>query len=224
MTIKKWPKSERPREKLLQLGPDSMTNAELIALFIGSGINGRDAVQIARDAFNRFKSLRGLMHASKEEFMSVPGLGEARYVLFRAAMELSKRELCERVEHQDTMMHPDLVRRYLKSHFRGLQKEVFAVMFLDTRNRVLKFEKMFFGTIDGAAVYPREVVKRCLKYNAAAVILAHNHPSGVSEPSQSDILITQKLKSALKLIDVRVLDHCIIGDSEVQSMAELGHC
>jgi len=224
MSIKKWPKSERPREKLLRLGPESLSDAELVALFIGSGSGGKNALELAREALCHFESLRGFLHAPKEEFLSIHGLGQARYVLFQAARELSRRELDETIKRQDAMVNPELVRRYLKHRFSGLTREVFAVLFLDTRNRVLKFEKMFFGTIDAAAVYPREIVKRCLQYNAAAVILAHNHPSGVSEPSQSDIHLTKKLKSALALVDVRILDHCIVAAAEVQSLAELGHC
>ncbi len=224
MDIKKLPPSERPREKLLKGGAEALSNAELLALFIGSGNKSGSALELAQGALQHFSSLRHLLAASPGEFVRVPGLGKARYALLQAALEIGHRHLEERLFKEDVMEHPENVKSYLKCRLRHCQREVFAVLFLNNRHHVLSFEKLFFGTIDGATVHPREVVKRCLQHNAAAVILAHNHPSGIAEPSDADFEITRRLKWALELIDTRVLDHCIVGDPEVFSMAEEGHC
>jgi len=222
MAIKDWPQSERPREKLLHQGASSLSDAELLALFIQTGTAGRSAVEVARDALGHFGGLSSLLGADCRTFCATPGFGEARFTLLQAALEISRRQVFETVMQGDVLSSPEHVRQYLSMHLAGLGHEVFSALFLDNRHRVIEYRELFTGTIDSAAVYPREVVKRCIASNAAAVIFAHNHPSGVAEPSDTDVRLTRKLIDALALIDVRVLDHLIIGRGVQTSMAERG--
>jgi len=222
MAIKDWPRSERPREKLLKQGAQSLTDAELLAIFLRTGIPGKTAVDLARELMAQYNGLRPLLEADFETFCSAPGLGLAKFAQLQAILEMSRRHLRETLQRGGVLEGPQQTRDYLACELRGYEQEVFACLFLDNRHRVVQFDKLFFGTINSATVHPREVVKKALGYNAAAVILSHNHPSGVSEPSQADIDITLHLKEALALVDVRVLDHFIVGDGELVSLAERG--
>lgn len=222
MPITDWPAAERPREKLLARGAVALSDAELLALFLRTGVPGRTAVDLARDLLAEFGGLRALLEAERPAFCRGPGLGEAKYVLLQAAVELGRRHLWEAVERGDPLTGPEDTRRYLRARLRDRVQEVFACLFLDNRHRVIAFEELFTGTVNGASVHPREVVRRALGHNAAAVILAHNHPSGVAEPSAADEAITRRLRDALALVDCRVLDHLVVGDSEVVSLAERG--
>jgi len=219
--ITDWPLEERPREKLLDRGADTLSDAELLAIFLRTGTRGLTAVDLARRLLDEFGGLKALLDAGETEFCRHCGLGRAKYAQLRAVLEMARRHLLENIQRGDALCSPDDTRNYLSAELRACPHEVFACLFLDNRNRVLVFEKLFFGTIDGASVYPREVVRRAIDNNAAAVIFAHNHPSGVAEPSPADKQITCRLKDALALIDVRVLDHMIVGD-EVVSFAERG--
>ncbi len=222
MSIADWPESERPREKLLNMGPRALSDAELLAIFLRIGVAGKSAVDLARDLLLEFGGLRPLLEASQAEFCKGLGLGKAKYAQLQAVLEMSRRHLSATMKAGDLLCNPELVRQYLSAQLRHQPREVFAVLFLDNQNRLICYEELFFGTIDGASVYPREVVRRAMTHNAAALILAHNHPSGVAEPSQADQRITQRLQAALELIDVRVLDHMVVGDPEVVSFAERG--
>jgi DNA repair protein RadC len=221
-TIKDWPLSERPRERLLAQGANSLSDAELLAIFLRTGVNGKTAVDLARDLLQRFGGLRPLLAAGRDDFCAAPGLGNAKFAQLQAVLEMGRRHLFEIVERGEALGSPQQTVRYLQARLRDYPYEVFAVLFLDNRHRVIAFEELFRGTIDGASVHPREVVRRALALNAAAVILSHNHPSGVAEPSQADRRITERLRDALQLVDVRVLDHLIIGDGESCSFAERG--
>lgn len=222
MAIKDWPLQERPREKLLVAGAAALSDAELLALFLHSGTRGNTAVDLARDLLNQFGSLRQLLEADQSSLCAASGVGNASYAQLQAVLELGRRHLLQSLKRSDVLTSPQNTRRYLTSHLRACQQEVFLCLFLDSRHAVIACEELFYGTIDGASVYPREVVKRSLKHNAAALILAHNHPSGVAEPSQADVRITERLKAALALVDIRVLDHMVVGDGEVVSLAERG--
>lgn len=222
MSIRDWPDDERPREKLLARGAEALSDAELLAIFLRTGIPGRSAVDLARDLLTRYGGLRHLLEADLTSFCEGPGLGMAKYVQLQAVMEMARRYLEETLQRGDALQSVADTRRYLTAKLRHEPHEVFGCLFLDNRHRVIHFEELFHGTIDGASVHPRQVVKRALHHNAAAVILAHNHPSGVAEPSRADEQITLRLKEALALIDVRVLDHFIIGDGESVSFAERG--
>ena len=221
-SIKSWPEAERPREKLLARGAQALSDAELLAIFLRTGLPGRNAVELARDLLTQFGGLRALLEADKDSFCEFPGLGSAKYVQLHATLEMSRRYLAEKLSRQAALTSPSATRDYLSSHLRGRPHEVFACLYLDAQHRVLAFEELFRGTIDGASVYPREVVKAALKKNAAAMIFAHNHPSGIAEPSTADRSLTRRLKDALALVDIRVLDHLVIGDGEVVSFAERG--
>jgi DNA repair protein RadC len=212
MAITDWPSEERPREKLLLKGAPSLSDAELLAIFLRTGIPGISAVDLSRQLLTDFGSLRALLTAPKKEFCRHKGLGNAKYTQLQAVLEMSNRHLSESLKRKNCLSNPADTMAYLHSALRDRQHEVFACVMLDNRNRVIAFREMFRGTIDGASVYPREVVKQALADNAAAVIFAHNHPSGIAEPSQADIQITERLKKALALVDIRVLDHVIIGD------------
>ncbi|WP_455204485.1 RadC family protein [Kaarinaea lacus] len=222
MAITDWPLAERPREKMLQRGPQALSDAELLAIFLRTGVKGKSAVDLSRDLLNQFGSLRALLTADRNTFCQSAGLGEAKYTQLQAMLEMSRRHLQETLRRGTALSSPDDTRRYLMARLRDYAHEVFAVLFLDNRNRVISLDEMFQGTINGASVHAREIVKRALSHNAAAVILAHNHPSGVAEPSRADKQLTSKLSDALALIDVRVLDHFVIGDGEVVSFAERG--
>jgi DNA repair protein RadC len=221
MSISQWPEDERPREKLLKQGAQALSDAELLAIFLRTGCKGVTAVDLARQLLMDFGGLKPLLQASQIEFCQPKGLGNAKYAQLQAVLEMAKRHLLEQLARGDALCSPQETRQYLTAQLANYPHEVFACLFLDNRNRVIAFEKMFHGTIDGASVYPREVVKLALKKNAAAIIFAHNHPSGVAEPSHADEQITQRLKEALSLVDIRVLDHFVIGD-EVVSFAERG--
>lgn len=222
MTIRDWPADERPREKLLRQGPHALSNAELLAIFLRTGVPGKSAVDLARELLAEHKGLTNLLAADLKRFSAGPGLGSAKYAQLQAALEMSRRYLRERLEREASLTSPEQTRDYLQSRLRSYPYEVFACLFLDNRHRVIEYEELFRGTIDGTSVHPREVVRRALHHNAAAAILAHNHPSGVTEPSAADTRITQRLKEALALVDVRLLDHFIIGDGTPTSLAELG--
>lgn len=222
MAISHWPAAERPREKLLSRGAASLSDAELLAIFLRTGLPGLTAVDLARQLLDEYGSLRALFESDRRRFCAAPGLGPAKYAQLQAVLEMVRRYLHETLRRSDALRSPDDTRNYLSAQLRGRDHEVFACLFLDTRHRVLAFEEVFRGTIDGASVHPREVVKLALAHNAAALILAHNHPSGVSEPSQADIHLTRRLRDALALVDVRVLDHIIIGDGRPLSLAEQG--
>lgn len=223
MPIKDWPLSERPRERLLNQGAFALSDAELLAIFLRTGIKGKTAVDLARDLLNEYGSLRALLEADSKRFQQSPGLGSAKYASLQAVLEMSRRHLRETLSRSDALTSPDLTRQYLTAQLRAYPHEVFACLLLDNQHRVIAFEELFQGTIDGANIYPREVVKKALNYNAAAVIFAHNHPSGCSTPSDADKKITLKLQQALNLIDIRVLDHFIIGDGQnAYSFAEHG--
>lgn len=221
MSISQWPAAERPREKLLDKGAEALSDAELLAIFLRTGCKGVTAVDLARQLLDNFGGLKPMLQASKHDFCLNKGLGDAKYAQLQAVLEMAKRHLLEQLSRGDALCSPSQTREYLTSQLASYPHEVFACLFLDNRNRVISFEKMFFGTIDGASVYPREVVRLALKKNAASVIFAHNHPSGVAEPSHADEQITQRLKQALALVDIRVLDHFVIGDYVV-SFAERG--
>lgn len=221
MAITDWPLSRRPREKLLQLGSTALTDEELLAIFLRTGVNGKTAVDLAQELLRNFGGLRHLLAADEKTFCRHLGLGQAKFAQLQAILEMARRYLSENLQRGDSLTSPRATRDYLSMHLRDRTHEVFAVLFLDQRHRVIRYEELFQGTIDGASVYPREVVKKALHHNAAAVILAHNHPSGVAEPSRADEAITRRLKEALALIDVRVLDHLVVGD-EIVSFAERG--
>jgi DNA repair protein RadC len=222
MTIKTWPAAERPRERLLAHGSQILSDAELLAILLRAGLPGSTAVDRARELLSTFGDLRRLLDASPGEFCAVHGLGEATYVQLQAALELARRYLLSRISRGRALGSPDEVRQFLQLKMRCLPHEVFACLFLDNQHTVISYEELFRGTIDGASVYPREIVKRSLALNAAAVIFAHNHPSGIAEPSQADQRLTQRLKSALGTVDIRVLDHFVVGESEALSFAERG--
>ncbi|MGE8500016.1 MAG: RadC family protein [Pseudomonas sp.] len=222
MSIRDWPAAERPREKLLAQGADNLTDAELLAIFLRTGVSGQSAVDLARHLLSDFGGLRNLLQADQRAFGSRHGLGPAKFAQLQAVLEMGRRHLAERLRRDSALESPQAVRDYLKALLRHEPHEVFGCLFLDSKHRVLTFEALFHGSIDSASVYPRQVVKRALAHNAAALILTHNHPSGVAEPSQADRLLTRRLKDALELVDVRVLDHFIVGDGEPVSMAEIG--
>ncbi|HDZ55570.1 MAG TPA: JAB domain-containing protein [Pseudomonas xinjiangensis] len=222
MPITDWPLAERPREKLLSQGAASLSDAELLAIFLRTGIPGRNAVDLARDLLTGFGSLRALLQADQKLFCQHAGLGPAKFVQLQAVMEMARRHLYEELKRGDALTSPGAVRQYLKSKLLGLPHEVFACLFLDNQHRVIAFEELFRGTLDSASVYPREVMKRALAHNAAALILTHNHPSGVAEPSQADMILTRRLRESLAMVDIRVLDHLVVGDGEPVSLAERG--
>ncbi|MCP4128598.1 MAG: JAB domain-containing protein [Gammaproteobacteria bacterium] len=222
MAITDWPADERPREKLLLRGASALSDAELLAIFLRTGIKGMTAVDLARNLLEQHGSLRELLAADQSEFCGNLGLGPAKYALLQAVLEMGRRHLWETLTRSDTLASPGDTRNYLTARLRGQRNEVFACLFLDNKNRVIEYEELFFGTIDGASVHPRQIIQRALSHNAAGLILAHNHPSGVAEPSQSDRQITRRIKEALSLLDIRLLDHLVVGDGEITSLAEIG--
>ena len=222
MAITDWPEAERPREKLLTFGPQALSDAELLAIFLRTGCAGKSAVDLARDLLNKFNGLRPLLEADKSTFCQAHGLGDAKYSQLQAVLEMSRRHLAQSLQHRELFAGANDVKKYLLAKLRHCQREVFGVLFLDSQHRLIKYEELFQGTINSAHVYPREVIKAVLKLNAAAVMLAHNHPSGVARPSQADRDITNDISQILKALDVRVLDHMVVGDTEVCSLAEMG--
>ncbi|MEQ1601638.1 MAG: DNA repair protein RadC [Methylophilaceae bacterium] len=222
MAITDWPANERPREKLLQQGVEMLSDAELLAIFLRVGVVGKSAVDLARDLLTRFGSLNGIFAADLVELSQVHGIGSSKYVQLKAIFEMSRRALNEEMRERDVLSSPKQVSEYLRLKLGNLPREVFIVLFLDAQNRVLAQEELFAGTLTQTSVYPREVVKRALYHNAASVIFAHNHPSGVAQQSNSDEMLTQALRQALALVDVRVLDHFIVAGNTLLSFAERG--
>jgi len=220
--LKDWPNQERPREKLLKLGAQSLSDAELLAIFLRTGVKGCHVVELARNLLNNFGSISAIYSASLEEFCQANGLGTAKFVQLQACLEMSKRYLAESLNKGDSLTSSQSTKNYLTAQLRGEKREVFAVLFLDNQHRVIQFERLFLGTINAAAVYPRVVLEYALKHQASAVILAHNHPSGIAEPSMADKTITQRLSEALALVDIKVLDHIIVADNRCYSLAENG--
>lgn len=222
MAITDWPAGERPREKLLALGVEALSDAELLAIFLRVGVTGKSAVDLARDLLTQFGSLNSIFAAPLNELTLVNGIGSSKYAQLQAIFEMSRRALNEQMQIKDILSSPQQVRDYLCLKLGGLTREVFVVLFLDAQNRIVTTEEMFSGTLTQASVYPREVVKRALQHNAASVIFAHNHPSGLVQQSQADELLTKQLQQALALVDVRVLDHFIVAGNSTLSFAERG--
>lgn len=222
MAIRDWPAEQRPREKLLQQGPQELTDAELLAIFLRTGSKGKSAVDLSGELIDYFGGFRGLFNADADLLQTTKGLGSAKFAQLRAVVEMARRYLAESFQRGEQLTSPCDTRNYLLLLMRDYHHEVFACLFLDNKHRVIAFEEMFRGTIDCASVYPREIVKRALEHNAAAVILAHNHPSGETQASAADKAITKRIDSALKLVDMRLLDHFIVGDGQCLSFAEHG--
>lgn len=221
MGICDWPEQDRPRERLLRDGPTALSDTELLAIFLRVGVAGKSAVTLAGDTLAHFGSLQRLLHADSGEFGRLHGLGPAKYAQLQAALELARRAVAEQFR-REALCSPEAVRHYLRSQFALQTHESFMVLFLDVKNRLINCEEMFRGTLTHTSVYPREVVKAALRRNAAAVILAHNHPSGVAEPSEADLRLTSALVQALLLVDIRVLDHFVVAGGQVHSFAENG--
>ncbi|NKI18192.1 DNA repair protein RadC [Spongiibacter sp. KMU-166] len=222
MAISDWPADERPREKLLQRGAGALSDAELLAIFLRTGVRGKSAVDLSRELLAEHGGLSALMSASQQQFCASKGLGDAKFVQLQAVMEMSRRYLSEALQRDEVFASAQATRQFLVGRLRGEQREVFAVLYLDNQHRLIAYEPLFYGTIDGAAVYPREIARRALEMHAAALIIAHNHPSGVAEPSDADVRITRRIREALALLDIRLLDHCVVAGPEVVSLAERG--
>jgi DNA repair protein RadC len=222
MAISDWPKDERPREKLMQRGAESLADAELLAIFLRVGVTGKSAVDLARELLARFGGLSGLIAAKREDFAEILGFGEAKFVQLKATVELVRRALQEELRFRDILSSPKQVRDYLRLALLGREHEVFLGIFLDAQNRIITAEELSSGSLTQTSVYTREVVKRALYHNAAAVIFAHNHPSGVAEPSRADETLTRALKEALALVEVKVLDHFVVAAGAATSFAERG--
>lgn len=222
MRIKDWSEERRPREKLLQRGPQSLTDSELLAIFLRTGVQGYSAVDLAERLIAEFGSMSALLSASQPEFTRGHGLGLAKYAQLQAVLELAYRHFDERLKRGDVLRDTSSVKQYLSLKIKNPSRELFHVLFLDNQHRLICSETLFSGTLGEASVYPREVLKRVLELDSSAVILAHNHPSGQVEPSAADISLTRQIRKALDFIDARLLDHMIIGDDEVLSFAERG--
>ncbi len=222
MSIARWASGEGPRDKLLQRGAGALSDAELLAVLLRSGVRGQSAVDLSRGLLAEFGGLPGVVAADRGRLLQLPGVGEAKYALLQASLELARRHALAGLGETDVLSSPQATRRFLRHHLGSRDREVFSCLFLDSQHRVLRCEDLFLGTLDGAAVYPREVAVRALQYSAAAVIFAHNHPSGVAEPSAADRRITERLCAALGLLDIRVLDHFIVGRGCEYSFAEEG--
>lgn len=222
MKIHDWPASERPRERLISQGAQSLSDAELLALFIGQGLPGLNAVDLARVWLTQTRSLPELLSQQLQEFKQLPGAGDARFVLLQAAVELGRRAIGQTLVNGDPLASPQAVQQFLERELARQPREHFGCLYLDSQHRALHWEVLFSGTLNAAAVYPREVVKASLARGAAAVILAHNHPSGVAEPSLADRQITDRLVLALELVDIKVLDHLVIGAGDSVSFAQRG--
>ncbi len=222
MAITDWLEGERPREKLLQNGVESLSDAELLAIFLRVGVTGKSAVDLARDLLKEFGGLNGIFAASEKQIGAVHGMGSSKYVQLQAIFEMSRRALSEQLQQRDVFESPDQVRDYLQLKLAHLSYEVFLVLFLDVQNRLIAAEEMFVGSLMQTSVHPREVVKRALHHNAAAVIFAHNHPTGVAQQSREDEQLTQHLKRALELVSTRVLDHFVVAGNQILSFKEKG--
>ena len=220
--IREWPVSERPREKCMTHGPKALSDAELLAILFRTGTRGATAVDLAKQSLQHFDGLKNLFDSNLEEFSRIKGLGASKHIQLKAVIELGRRYIGEQSFAPKELDSSEAVKSYCRLALSHASSEIFAVLFLDSQYRLLRYEELFHGTIDSAAVYPREVVKKALAYNASAVILSHNHPSGVAEPSQADIEITQRLKEALGLVDIKTIDHIVVGRSEAVSFAERG--
>lgn len=222
MAINDWHEQDRPRERLLAQGAGRLSDAELLAITLRTGSRGKNAVELARELLAEFGSLRQLLNAEQHQLRHITGFGPVKFAQFKAIAELGQRFAAEHLQRGDPLTSPEQTEQYLRNRMRDYQQEVFGCLWLDNRHRVIQFEELFFGTINGASVYSREVVRAALRHTAAAVIFCHNHPSGISEPSSADRQITQRLKQALELIDVAVLDHIIVGDQACTSLAREG--
>lgn len=222
MPIHRWPTQERPREKLLTQGASALSDAELLAIFLRTGRPGLSALDLARELLLQFGGLRGLLSADQTSLCAHAGLGPAKFAQLQAARALACRELKDTLQRGEALQHPEAARRLLHHHLRHRPQEVFCCLWLDNRHRLIAMQDLFHGSINSASVHPREVVRHALQHNAAAVILAHNHPSGVAEPSEPDKALTRRLQAALELIEVRTLDHIVVGDAECCSFAEMG--
>lgn len=222
MGINHWPEDQRPRERLIKHGAPALSDAELLSVFLRVGVKGKSAVDLGRDMISHFGSLRALFSAELPEFSQVHGLGSAKYAQLQAVLELAKRAIAEDLSNGSALSTPTAVRQYLQLQIGHKPYESFTILFLDVKNRLIKTQELFRGTLSHASVYPREVVKSALANNAASIILAHNHPSGTSAPSPADLSLTQTLVSALALVDVRVLDHFIVANNQIHSFAEHG--
>lgn len=222
MVIKDWPSADRPREKLLEHGAESLTDAELLAIFLRTGIKGKTAVDLARDLLNDFGGLREILIAPKHQFCAHCGLGNAKYAQLQAVVEMAKRHLAAEIKKGTKISSAETTKEYLNAKLRDKEHEVFAALFLDSQHQLIAYKELFKGSLDSASVYPREVIKEALNLGAGAVIFAHNHPSGIAEPSNADIAITERLCNALKLIDIRVLDHFIVGHQHTLSFSQKG--
>ncbi len=223
MAISDWPKAQRPRERLLERGAETLTDAELLAIFLRTGTTGLSALALAQNLLDQFGGLNALLSANQQQFCQAHGVGTAKFAQLRACSELTRRSLAEIIKREDVISSPSASKHFLSSRLASLRYEVFACLFLDTRNRVIAYEELFRGTVDQSSVYPREVVAAALKHNASALIFAHNHPSGLCDASEADHLITKRLQKALGLIDIKVLDHFIIGTGQLLSFAEQGY-
>jgi DNA repair protein RadC len=220
--INEWPAADRPRERLVQSGPGHLSDAELLSVLIGRGVVGVSALELARQLLARFGGIRGVLNAGHADLEALRGLGPGKSAVFTAARECCCRYMGEKLSPGRALSSPADSQDFLLARLRDRPYEVFCCIFLDNRHRVLAFEELFRGTIDNTTVYPREVVRQALHRNAAALILAHNHPSGVPEPSDADRLITRRIRDALELVDVRLLDHFVIGDGTCVSLASRG--
>ena len=222
MLLKDLPEDARPREKLLARGPGALSDAELLALLLRTGLPGKNALQMGQELLDKFGGVAGLLHTGADALKSIKGLGPAKRAEIVAVLELARRALAAQLKQQTLFDAPDAVRDYLQLQLGSRPHEIFAVMFLDSQHRLIVLEELFRGTLTQTSVYPREVVVRALALNAASVVLAHNHPSGTAQPSRADEALTQTLKAALGLVDVRVLDHFVVTSTETVSMAERG--
>ena len=222
MPLTQLPPDARPREKLLARGPQALADAELLALLLRTGIQGTAVLQLAQQLLDQFQGWHGLLHACVNDLARIKGLGPAKRAEIAAVLEIARRSLLQELAQQPVFDSPDAVKQFIRLKLAGLPHEVFAVMFLNAQHRLIAMEEMFRGTLTQTSVYPREIIKRGLELGAAAVILAHNHPSGVAEPSRSDEALTDALRNALALVDMRVLDHLVVGSGEVVSFAERG--
>ncbi|MFS2023512.1 RadC family protein [Massilia sp. CT11-137] len=222
MGIEDWPEQTRPRERLVREGAQALSDPELLALLLRVGVRGKSAVELGRDILRHFGSLHGLFGATLDDCTEVHGLGMAKYAQLQAVMELARRAIAEQLQAGEAFGSPELVKRYLRMKLGGQRHESFVVLFLDVKNRLIADRELFRGTLTQTSVYPREVVIEALDYNAASVILAHNHPSGVPEPSEADLRLTGALVKALSLVDIRVLDHFIVAGPLIHSFAEHG--
>ncbi|MHB1946539.1 MAG: RadC family protein [Gammaproteobacteria bacterium] len=222
MTITNWPVTERPREKLLNLGAKYLSDAELLAIFFRTGTRGKTALDLARELLSECGNLKKLLNAEQPFFYQKSGIGKAKFAMLKAALELGRRYHEESLEIGESITDSLRTKRFLSGRLHHYSHEVFACLFLNSQNRVICFEELFHGTLNEASVYPREVVKRALAHNAAKVILAHNHPSGDAHPSHADQELTRLLKNSLGLVDILVIDHIVIGKSEQFSFAEIG--